>query len=132
MNNSKIIRINTVVFFGGWTIIMLLGADFPPPIGFLWLVLLLAVLDFIQYKYLHFFLPMLQVKEKNLFIKNSLFFTTGGLLVSIFTLASDYRNTLEMRMLDILIWITVITIVAAIYGICFWFFNLILVRFYNK
>jgi len=43
---------------------MFLGADFPPPIGFLWLILLIAILDFIQYKYLQNFLPQLREKRK--------------------------------------------------------------------
>ncbi len=32
MSNKRIIRINTVIFFLGWTFIMFLGTDFPPPI----------------------------------------------------------------------------------------------------
>ena len=83
MSNLKIIWINTIVFFFGWNAIMLAGADFPPPIGFIWVVLLISMLDFIQYKYLQYFLPQLIKRKHNLFVKNLIFFVTGGMAVSI-------------------------------------------------
>lgn len=128
MNNIKIIRINTILFFVGWTAIMFLGADFPPPIGFLWLIPLIAILDFIQYKYLQNFLPQLREKKKNLFAKNLLFFTTGGLVLSLFCLVARYKFTLAMGIFNNIIWTAVLTIVGFIYAIYFWVFNLILVK----
>lgn len=128
LSNLKIILINTVLFFCGWTLIMFLGADFPPPIGFLWLILLIAILDFIQYKYLQNFLPQLREKKKNLFIKNFLFFTIGGIAVSLFFLAIKNKITLEIGMSNIIIWIAVLALAGAIYGVCFWFFNLLLLK----
>ena len=73
MGNAKIIKINTILFFLGWTLIMFLGADFPPPIEFYWIVLLILILDLIQYKYLQYFLSKLRIRKKKLFIKNLLF-----------------------------------------------------------
>ncbi|MGO1368933.1 hypothetical protein [Senegalia sp. (in: firmicutes)] len=130
MDNMKVIKINTILFFVGWTFIMLLGADFPPPFGFIWLILLILILDLIQYKYLHFFLPQLAKRKKHLFGINLAFFTIGGIVVSIFTLGITYKATIEMGMSNIIIWIAVVTIVAAIYGICFWFFNFLLTKKY--
>ena len=95
MSNLKIIWINTIVFFFGWNAIMLAGADFPPPIGFIWVVLLISMLDFIQYKYLQYFLPQLIKRKHNLFVKNLIFFVTGGMAVSILILATRYKITLE-------------------------------------
>ena len=128
MSNLKIIQINSILFFVAWTIIMLLGADFPPPIGFIWVILLIGALDLIQYKYLQKFLPLLRKRKNNLFIKNLLFFLTGGIVVSLLLLASRYKITLEMGMSSIIIWITILTLVGAIYGACFWFFNLLLIK----
>lgn len=131
MNHQNVIRINSIVFFIGWILILLLGADFPPPIGFLWLVLLIAVLDFIQYKYLRVILPQLKERKK-LFLKNLFFFTVGGALVALFTLIIRYKITMKMNVTDIIIWSIVITVVSVIYGICFWFFNLCLLKVQQK
>ncbi|SHK38755.1 hypothetical protein [Desulforamulus aeronauticus] len=131
MSNLKVIRINTILFFCGWTAILLAGADFPPPIGFLWLVLLTAILDFIQYKYLQKFLPHLLERKKNLFAKNLLFFTIGGAVVSVLCLAEQYKITFGMSIPDIITWIIVLTTVGAIYGVFFWFFNILLLKFFK-
>jgi hypothetical protein len=132
MSNKNIIKINSILFFVGWIIILLLGADFPPPIGFLWLVLLVAILDFIQYKYLRVLLPQLKERKKNLFLKNLFFFTVGGVIVALFILITRYNITLEMNMNDIIILIIVITAVSTIYGIFFWVFNLWLLKISKK
>ncbi|WP_346354737.1 hypothetical protein [Azotosporobacter soli] len=129
MHPQMIITLNTLLFFIGWTTILFLGADYPPPIGFLWLVLLITILDLIQYRYLQLFLPQIRKKKKNLFAKNLLFFTTGAMAVSLFCLASRYTITLAMGLANIVIWIAVLTAVGAIYGIFFWFFNLLLVNY---
>ena len=132
MSNLKIIWLNTIVFFFGWNAIMLAGADFPPPIGFIWVVLLISMLDFIQYKYLQYFLPQLIKRKHNLFVKNLIFFVTGGMAVSILILATRYKITLEASIYDIIIWIAVFIIIGIIYGIVFWFFNRFLLRVFNK
>ena len=111
---------------------MLAGADFPPPIGFIWVVLLISMLDFIQYKYLQYFLPQLIKRKHNLFVKNLIFFVTGGMAVSILILATIYKITLESSIYDIIIWIAVFIIIGIIYGIVFWFFNSFLLRVFNK
>ncbi len=129
MHPQMIITLNTLLFFIGWTTILFLGADYPPPIGFLWLVLLIAILDLIQYRYLQLFLPQLRKKKKNLFAKNLLFFTTSAMAVSLFCLASRYTITLAMGLANIVIWIAVLTAVGAIYGIFFWFLNLLLLKY---
>lgn len=131
MNDSMIIRINTILFFFGWTFIMLLGADFPPPIGFIWVVLLICVLDIIQYKYLYFFLKQIHKKRKNLFLLNLIFFFFGGVIISIFTLAVSSSALLIMNSWDIIIWISCVISVGVLYGVFFWVFNQLLLAKVN-
>ncbi|MCH4890844.1 hypothetical protein EZV73_24910 [Acidaminobacter sp. JC074] len=123
MNNLKIIKLHDILFFIGWTLIMFLGADFPPPIGFIWVILMIGILDFIQHKYLISFLPRLRHKEKWLFIKNLFFFMFGGLVISLVSLLTDISLMMEMGFINITIWVIVITCVTSIYSIFFWFFN---------
>ncbi len=128
MNNSKIVLINTILFFVGWNAILLAGADHPPPVGFLWLVLLIAILDFVQYKYLSFFLPQLLQSKKISFVKNLFFFTMGGILISLLCMLVRFESISKVGVYDNYVWVAVITVVGAIYGICFWFFNILLVK----
>lgn len=121
----KIIHINFILFFGGWVIIFLLGADFPPPMGFIWLVLLIFVLDIVQTHYLRqYFLPHIENEKKTkLFIRNTLFYFLGGLIISILTVLSNFQT---IGALSTLIWIAMVTVVGVFYGIAFWFFNILL------
>ncbi|GIN98770.1 hypothetical protein J6TS1_46400 [Siminovitchia terrae] len=71
---KKIIYLNEITFFFVWVIIFLMGADKPPPIGFIWIVLLVVLLDVAQYYYLKKFLPKLLKKTKGLFFNNMFYF----------------------------------------------------------
>jgi hypothetical protein len=42
MSLQRIAGINAILFFFFWLFILLAGADFPPPMGFLWIVLVVA------------------------------------------------------------------------------------------
>ncbi|MGH4140472.1 hypothetical protein [Clostridium sp.] len=125
---KKIMYINEFSFFFGWTIIFLLGADKPPPIGFLWLVLLTAFLDGIQFLYLKVFLPKLFCSANKLFIKNLMFSTFGGLAVGLLVILINFQQFLSIGLLNNAIWLAVITIVGLLYGIFFYWFNRILMR----
>lgn len=125
---KKIIYINEFSFFFGWIIIFLLGADKPPPIGFLWLVLLTGFLDGIQYLYLKVFLPKLFCSANKLFIKNLMFSTFGGLVVGLLVMIVNFKQFLSSGLLNNVIWLAVLTIVGLVYGIYFYWFNRILIR----
>jgi hypothetical protein len=45
MRPRRIAAINAILFFFFWLFILLAGADFPPPVGFLWLVRLVPMLS---------------------------------------------------------------------------------------
>lgn len=128
MSDSKIIRINTVLFFIGWTFIMFVGADFPPPPGFIWVVLLLLILDIIQYKYLYFFLKQIHQKRKNLFVLNLFFFFVGGVFLSLMILGIQITTTPPMNLSDSMLWVGVVSCVGGLYGIVFYLFNTWLVK----
>ena len=42
MHPRKITTVNADLFFFFWLLILLAGAEFPPPIGFLWIILAIA------------------------------------------------------------------------------------------
>lgn len=125
---KKIIYINEITFFFGWVIIFLLGADKPPPIGFTWLVLLIIVLDVIQYFYLKKFLCSLNNKVKNLFVKNLLLFILAGVGVCILTILLNIKNFLSLDYITSLIWIMMIIVPSLLYGTYFYIINSILLK----
>lgn len=124
---KKIIRVNFLMFLIGWLIVFLLGADFPPPIGFIWLVLLIIVLDIIQSFYLknYFLMHIENNKNTKLFFMNALYYLAGGLIIAILTSISNFQS---VGLLNTLIWIIVLTLVGVLYGIIFWVFNILLFR----
>lgn len=124
MENRKIMWINTVLFFVGWTFIMLSGADFPPPTGFYKIVLLILILDFIQFQYLRYFLPRLRQRRKRLFAQNLLFFGMGSVIVAVVLMRTGSSITFAQS----LPWIVIVTLMGVIYGGAFWVLNLMLTR----
>lgn len=111
---------------------MLLGADFPPPSGYIWMVILIAVLDYIQYRYLRGFLLELRKDKKKSFIDNIIFFLIGGIAISALILIVRLNLTLAQPFVNWVTFIVVVTFVGLIYGIIFWIFNYILVKYFAK
>lgn len=132
MNTSKIIIINTILFFVVWTGIMLIGSDFPPPVGFIWVVILIAVLDYIQYKYLQGFIIELISDKKKSFIHNLIFFLIGGVVISSLFLIVRFNLYIEEGFVNWVLFIFAVTAVSAIYGIFLWVFNYILTRYISN
>lgn len=131
-STKEIIRINTILFFIGWLVILLLGSDFPPPIGFLWVIVLIILSDFIQYKYLQYFIPQLRKRRKYLFSHNLLFFTMSSALLSLIILLLRYPIIHSLTWIENGIWILVFSILGGIYSILFYFFNKFLLYFIKK
>ena len=127
LKDKKIQLINFLSFFIGWTVLLLSGADFPPPTGFIWLVILVLFLDVIQYFYLNiYFLKRIKRHKKfKLFLANSLFYLFGGFIVAACTTLPVFPT---IGQTNSIIWMTVITTVSILYGIIFWVFNWSLYR----
>ena len=127
VKTQKIQMINFFMFFVGWATIFLLGADFPPPVGFIGLLLLILFLDIIQAIYLgKYFLNFIETyTTSKLFFSNLLFYFLGGFIVSLCTSIPLFES---VEISNCIVWISVVTIVGSIYGIVFWVFNCFLYR----
>ncbi|UCC52736.1 MAG: hypothetical protein JSV68_01975 [Anaerolineaceae bacterium] len=49
MQSQTIAAINAILFFFFWLFVLLAGADFPQPVGFLWLVIVVAACAYVVY-----------------------------------------------------------------------------------
>ena len=121
MKQKKLRILESSVFFVGWTIILLLGADFPPPEGFIWVIFGIAVLDFLQWLYLGWLLNALRYRKT--FVLNFVLFTIVGFITALLTAFLNGRVISET-----MIWFIIIMSVSAIYGVIFWSINLLIVK----
>lgn len=118
----KKIRILEADFFSSFsTITALLGADFPPPRGFIWILLAILCLTWLQDRYLCYLQPRIAKKEQ--FLKNNIYFLLVGIgLATSFILLNPQKITFSA----VLIWYGIIIVLSVLYGICFWMINKIL------
>lgn len=114
--DRRLIILESTLFFVVWTIIFLLGADFPPPVGFGVIVMIILILDIIQLLYLRFLLK--NITHRPTYIINSIFFVFGGIIVSLPGILQEDTDVQGKVIL-----VSVITIISVIYGNVFWIFN---------
>ncbi|GAB6667685.1 hypothetical protein CON36_35375 [Bacillus cereus] len=129
---NKIILINVFLFFFVWIIILLAGADMPPPPGFIWVILLVAFLDVAQFFYLKRFIPKLWKNSKWLFFTNLFYFFIGGFSVAVLTIITDPDLFFSIGILNTTIWATLIIMSALINAVVFYIFNIILIKILGK
>ena len=113
--------IESLLFFFSWTLIMLSGADFPPPSGFIWLILIIAVLSILQWFYLGWLLKT--ILQRKTFLLNLLLFCCTGFVTALLLVILNGSFTAE-----IWIWFLIIMTAAAGYGSLFWLINRLLLK----
>ncbi|MBQ1412361.1 MAG: hypothetical protein IIY93_04130 [Clostridia bacterium] len=116
MNIKAISWIESAVFFLLANIIMLLGSDFPPPVGSLWITLTAALMAVIQWFYVRWLLAN-DVKRATLFITLAVFALLGIVVPVIFV---AFRGGFQTGT-GIGIFITMIVFIG--YGFALWIVN---------
>ena len=116
---KKIRLIEGLIFFWGWILVFLAGADFPPPIGFIWLILLVGILAIIQDFYLRYLIR--NINKKHIWLKNIFLFLLADIIVSSIIILTNFEYYNEISFA--LIWILVVSLVSTIYGIVFYIIN---------
>ena len=121
MSIKSISWIESAAFFFLANIIMLLGSDFPPPVGFLWITLTAAVIAVIQCFYVRWLLAN-DVKRRTLLITVAVFALLGIVVPAIFAaLRGGFQTGTGIG-----IFITMIVFIC--YGLTLWIVN----RFLKK
>lgn len=105
-------------------LMMLLGADFPPPVGFLWLMLVSLLLAFGQYHYGNWLFKRLE-GFKTLPVTSGFFGLEGLISALIFVALNPVETTY------LWLWLAVTILVFTGYGLIFWFVNRLIVTKIN-
>ena len=63
MRLKKVARINAVGFFTFWLPVLLAGADKPPPVGFLWIALVVALSAMVGYRRIPTYIEWFRTKK---------------------------------------------------------------------
>ncbi|HBB60182.1 MAG TPA: hypothetical protein DCZ61_00135 [Lachnospiraceae bacterium] len=118
-NWKKIRIIESILFPAGWILILLAGADFPPPRGFYRLVILIILLDLVQQLYLRWLCKNLIMRRT--FLLNELLFLAAGVVVAVLFVLCNGGFQKESG-----IWTGVIAAVSVVYGTAFWIIHRLL------
>ena len=116
MNIKSISWIESAAFFLIANVIMLLGSDFPPPVGFLWITLTAALIAVLQWFFVRWLVAH-DVKKRTLFI-TLVVFALLGIVIPVFfvELRGDFQTGTGMG-----IFITMIVFIG--YGFTLWIVN---------
>lgn len=123
MNLSKISLYESISFIIIANIIMLSGADFPPPPGFIWITLTSFIISTLQYFYCNWLLQTLG--KRKTFFKTITSFALLGTLISLFFI---FFNS-EAINRAVFIFVGVVATVFSFYGFIFWMVNKIIQKY---
>lgn len=123
MSTRKIAAINAFVFFVLWLLILLAGADFPPPRGFIWIIVAVAVCAAVVYWRVPTYIDWRRTRRAGRYWRVVRDGAVAGLLVALpFALKGGGEPSVTMRPVDYAIWFGVLAMVgifnsAALYTI---------------
>lgn len=119
---KKIKIIETAVFIVGSLGITLLGADFPPPLGFWKIIAVISLVALIQWYYLDWLLERINSK-KSLLMTVGIYALLGGMSATAMITASGQLKK------ETVIWLGLIILWTAAYGLFFWLVNWLILHF---
>ena len=113
MHPRRIAAINAVGFFFFWLVVLLAGADRPPPIGFLWLLLAIALSAIVVYWRIPTYIQWSQKKKRGRLLRVALEGFLAGLVVATpFALFGSGEPTVLMQPIDYAGWFVILGIMG--------------------
>lgn len=105
MTDNRIAAINALLFLLFWLLVLLAGADFPPPRGFLWVVLTVATCAGVVYRRVPAYLAWHRERRAGRHARALLEGAVAGLLVALpFALLGSGEPSVTMEPVDYAIW----------------------------
>ena len=115
--------INAVVFFTFWRLVLLARDDFPPPLGFIWIVVAVAVCAVVVYWRVPTYIKWSRTRRPGRYWRVVLDGIVAGLLIALpFVIGGSGEPSVTMQPLDYVIWFAVLAVMGifnsvTIYGI---------------
>lgn len=129
MPPGRIAAINAILFFGFWFVILLAGADFPPPVGFLLLVFVIAACAFVVNWRVPTYIDWYRTKRPGRRWRVILDGVIAGIVVATpFVLNRSGASSITPRPVDYAIWFALLGFVGALNSVAIYFVNTMFIR----
>ena len=129
MTDQKIGAINAVVFFIFWLLVLLAGADKPPPLGFIWIILTVVVCATVVYWRVPIYINWVRTRRPGRHWRVLLDGAVAGLLIALpFALKGSGEPSVTMGPVDYTIWFAVLAVVGMFNSVGIYFINGIIAR----
>jgi hypothetical protein len=126
---KKVAWINAVGFFAFWLLVLLAGADKPPSVGFLWIVLVVALSAMVVYRRVPTYLQWYQTKEPRRLLRLALEGFLAGLVVATpFALLGGDGSSTAMRPIAYVIWFAILGFMGMLNSVTLYVINAALAK----
>ena len=113
MRLKKVARINAVGFFTFWLTVLLAGADKPPPVGFLWIALAVALSAMVVYRRIPTDIEWFRTKKPRRLLRVALEGLLAGLVVATpFALFGGGKPSIPMQPVAYAGWFAILGVVG--------------------
>lgn len=129
MSSARIAAINGILFFFFWLFILLAGADFPPPVGFLWLIIVVAACAFVVYWRVPTYVEWIRTQRPGRHWRVVFEGFSAGIVVAVpFVLLGGGEPSITPQPVDYAIWFALLGFVGALNSSAIYFVNTLLTR----
>ena len=133
MRLQKTAGINAVGFFLFWLVVLLAGADRPPPIGFLWLVPVIALSALVVYWRIPSYIQWSKQKKRGRLLHVTLEGFLAGLVVAApFVLFGSGEPTVPMQYIDYVGWFAILGIMGMLNSFTLYVINATVAKRFNS
>ncbi len=129
MTVRRLAAINAIVFFIVWLLVLLAGADKPPPRGFLWIALTIAICAVVVYWRVPTYVSWHKTKRPGRYGRVALDGIVAGLLVAVpFALQGSGEPSVTMRPVDYALWFAVLALMGLLNSVALYLINALAMR----
>ena len=128
-DTQRIARNNAIIFFCFWLLVLLAGADRPPPRAFLWMVPVVALCAALVYWRVPTYIDWYRTRQNGRLWRVALDGLAAGLVVAVpFALQGSGEPGVTMQPVDYLIWFAIMGLMGVLNAEALYVINALLAR----
>ena len=133
MKSEKIALANAGAFFFLWLVVLLAGADKPPPIGFLWIVLIIAICTAVVYWRVPTYVEWGQTQLRGSLLRVALEGFLAGLVVAMpFVFLGSGNPTIPMGATAYVVWFVILGLMGMLNSVMLYVINAVIVKRFDS